>query len=86
MKRVEGRKMKKRTYSSVAARFSTKDITWSNLVENRFSAVMIPPLGPRLYLFVVKYKYQEKWRKDETSNKGRREKQEQRERGEGRKG
>ena len=38
------------THSTSLARFSTCDRTWSNLVVNRLSAVMIPPFGPRLYL------------------------------------
>ena len=36
-------------YLHSGARFSMNPITWSNLVENRFSDVMIPPLGPSLY-------------------------------------
>jgi hypothetical protein len=35
---------------TLSARFSTNDSTWSNCVVNRFSAVKIPPFGPRLYL------------------------------------
>lgn len=38
------------THSTSAARFSMNPSTWSNLVVNKFSAVRIPPLGPRLYL------------------------------------
>ena len=37
-------------YSTLSARFSTNPRTWSNLVVNKFNAVMIPPFGPRLYL------------------------------------
>ena len=38
------------THSTLLARFSTNPSTWSNFVVNKFSAVRIPPLGPRLYL------------------------------------
>ena len=46
----EVRKQERITHSTVSARFSTNDRTWSNFVVKRFNAVKIPPLGPRLYL------------------------------------
>lgn len=46
------------SHSTVSALFSTRPRTWSNLVVNRFSAVRMPPFGPRLYLeFVNCYLY-----------------------------
>ena len=49
------------TYSSVEALFSTNDITWSNLVENKLSEVIIPPLGPKLYLFVLNSEFSQNY-------------------------
>ena len=43
-------RVERMTHSSSLARFSARFRTWSNLVVNKFSAVRIPPFGPRLYL------------------------------------
>ena len=39
---------------TLGARCSSISITWSTFVANRFRHVMIPPLGPRLYLYPPK--------------------------------
>ena len=44
------RGVEERTHSTVGARFSTRPMTWSNLVTKRLSAVRMPPFGPKLYL------------------------------------
>lgn len=45
------------THSTVSARFSTRPSTWSNFVVKRFSAVRMPPFGPRLYLQTARAHY-----------------------------
>ena len=42
-----------KTCSSASAFASTRDMTWSNLVANRLSAVMMPPFGPSWYCFMT---------------------------------